>query len=228
MNHTRWKSSTSFIFAGASAAIGLGNIWRFPYLVGENGGGAFVIIYLICVVVIGLPLLMAEMSLGRMGRGHPAHAFKTMAKQSSVSTQWRWAGAWLMITGFLVLSYYVVISGWVLDYIVQATSGALNHLTAASSQDVFKRQTGHLGFLVFYTSLVVLLAVGTLARGLQKGLERAVRFIFPLLVICMLVLLVYAIAYGAFGEACRYLFIYCEFPCDYVACVYGGTWPSIF
>src|SRR3990167_10576994 len=124
---TRWNSRTSFIFAASAAAIGLGNIWRFPYMVGQNGGAVFVLLYLACVVALGIPLVIAEMVIGRMGRENPAKAMANIARESHCSPHWNWLGRMNILAAFLILTYYVVIAGWVIDYLYRAATGQFAH-----------------------------------------------------------------------------------------------------
>ena len=202
----RWSSRTSFIFAAAAAAIGLGNVWRFSYLAGQNGGGAFVCVYLICVVVLGLPLLMSEIVIGRLTRKNPVLALADLAKQSQASACWRWLGAVMILIGFLILTYYIVIVGWVMDYTLRAILGDFIHLTEkASAANFTKMQSSHWQMLLTDT-LVVLAAMATIVSGVKEGLERAVKIIFPLMFILMAFLLVYALRSPGASEGIRFLF----------------------
>ncbi|MCH8506885.1 MAG: sodium-dependent transporter, partial [Ectothiorhodospiraceae bacterium] len=110
--HGEWSSGMVFVLAATGSAVGLGNIWRFPYLVGENGGGAFVIVYLACILLVGLPIMMAEVMIGRRGKRSPINALKTVAREEGLSSQWKLLG-WLgVLAGFLILSFYSVVGGW--------------------------------------------------------------------------------------------------------------------
>ena len=112
--HGQWSSRWTFILAATGAAVGLGNIWKFPYLTGQNGGSAFVLIYIICVAALGIPLMMAEILLGRRGRSTPIHAMKVLAEETNTTQWWQiigWSGT---LAGMLILSYYSVIGGWTL------------------------------------------------------------------------------------------------------------------
>jgi neurotransmitter:Na+ symporter, NSS family len=203
---TRWNSRISFIFAASAAAIGLGNIWRFPYLVGQNGGGAFVLIYLGFVVLLGVPLLIAEMIIGRIGRHNPAKAMASVSEQSNHSRLWGMAGGITIIAAFLILSYYVVIIGWVLDYFVRAITGQFAHATEASSIASFAALRANHWRMVFSDSLVVLGTMSIIIFGIKRGLERAVMIMFPALLILMLILLGYALTTSGFHEALIFLF----------------------
>ena len=121
--HGYWSSRISFILAVAGSAVGLGNIWKFPYIAGVNGGGAFVLVYILCVFLIGLPILVSEILIGRMGRRNPASSMEAMALQSSSSKKWAFVGLMGILSGVLILSYYSVIAGWSLAYIFESFSG---------------------------------------------------------------------------------------------------------
>ena len=118
-----WSSRWMFILAATGATAGLGNIWRFPYLAGENGGGAFVLVYLLCIALIGIPLMMAELLIGRRGRQNPYDSIRSVAAESGVSSRWAWLGLAGMLAGFLIFSLYSVVSGWVLAYLFHGAHG---------------------------------------------------------------------------------------------------------
>ena len=201
-----WSSQTAFIFAASAAAIGLGNIWRFPYMVGENGGGIFVLMYLVAVIVLGLPLVIAEVLLGRMGRTNAVGTFAKLAKQSDRSIYWSFVGGLSVLAGFLIMTYYVVIAGWVLDYLVRAVLGQFHHINEASSIQAFKKLQANHWQMLLTDSIVCLGALAVLILGLKKGLERAVLLMFPALPILLALLLVHAIVAGAFSQAIHFLF----------------------
>ena len=138
--HGMWSSRLMFIFAAAGSAVGLGNIWRFPYLAGENGGGVFVLAYLACIALIGLPILISEILLGRAGRQSPINAMVQLADVSKVSRNWQvigWMGA---LAGFMILSFYAVIAGWAMAYVLEMMSGrfvGVDPAQAAASFETF-------------------------------------------------------------------------------------------
>ncbi|MBP59366.1 MAG: sodium-dependent transporter, partial [Idiomarina sp.] len=181
---SRWSSRLSFILASSAAAVGLGNIWKFPYVMGENGGGAFVLVYLLCILAIGIPIMMAEVIIGRRGRHSPGYAAKSVALESGKHSAWQSAG-WLgMLTGYLVLSFYAVIAGWALAYVFKAGQGAF---TQASAEEIGKTFEGLLaspGELMLWHSLVIIATVLVVGNGVKNGLERSVRLLLP----CMIVL----------------------------------------
>jgi NSS family neurotransmitter:Na+ symporter len=202
----QWSSRTAFIFAAAAAAVGLGNIWRFPYLAGQNGGGAFVLTYLFFVLLLGLPLMISEVMIGRLGRKNPAGSMKAVAKLAGRSPHWKWLGGMTVLASFLILSYYTVISGWVLDYFIRAISGHFQHFTRASAAPAFQSlQSHHLRVLADDT-LIVLISIGVIMLGIKDGLERTVMLMFPALMVIMLILLVHAATTSHFHQAFLFLF----------------------
>ena len=112
----RWSSRWLFVLAAAGSAVGLGNIWKFPYIAGENGGGAFVLIYLVCIAAVGIPIMVSEVLMGRQGRSSPIHTVRKLAKAAGRSERWSILGWMGVIAGFLILSYYAVIAGWAVTY----------------------------------------------------------------------------------------------------------------
>ena len=128
--HAQWSSRLAFILAASGSAIGLGNIWKFPYLAGDNGGGAFVLVYLLSVVAIGIPIMIAETMLGRRGKQSPINTMRSLAEDAKASPLWRYAG-WLgVVSGFLILSYYSVIAGWAMAYFFKINSALFEHIDA--------------------------------------------------------------------------------------------------
>lgn len=201
-----WASQTSFIFAASAAAIGLGNIWRFPYLVGENGGGVFVITYLICVVLLALPLLLGEIIIGRIGQQNPMAAFLHTAQRSNHSRLWGLVGLLSIITGFLIMTYYVVIGGWVADYTLRAIQGQFAHATQQTSRLAFRQLQNNPYEMLAATTFVVLVSFAINVLGIKNGIERAVKLMFPALLLLMVFLLCYAISTGYFDESLAFLF----------------------
>ena len=204
--HGNWSSRMAFILAVTGSAVGLGNIWKFPYIAGQNGGGAFVLVYLICVIVIGMPVMMSEILIGRRGRRNPVATMELLGQEEGSSRQWRLVGMMGVIAGILILSYYSVIAGWTLAYVVKSASG----IFAAASADVvgaeFNSFVGNWKLVTLCHTLFMGLTIFVVARGVQRGLEKAVRFMVPALLILMLALLGYSINSGFFGEGVSFMF----------------------
>ena len=123
-----WGSKVGFVLAASGSAIGLGNIWKFPYIAGENGGAAFIFVYLMCIAVIGLPVLIAEILMGRTTQRNPVGAFRKLSGKPF----WAFVGGMGVVAGFVILSYYAVVAGWTLGYLVEAFKGVFNNFASAS------------------------------------------------------------------------------------------------
>ena len=202
--HNQWSSRLAFMLAATGSAVGLGNIWKFPYITGEYGGGAFVLVYLVCIALIGIPVMMAEILLGRRARANPIDAFRSQAEGKSRA----WGGVGLMgvFAGFVILSFYSVVAGWALAYVFEALSGAFDGLDGETSGALFGALTGSPQRLLFWHTVFMLLTVAVVARGVRSGLERLVTLLMPLLLVLLALLVGYAMAAGEFARGFHYLF----------------------
>lgn len=204
--HGQWSSRIAFILAATGAAVGLGNVWKFPYITGENGGGAFVAVYLLCVLGIGLPIMMAEVLLGRRGRRNPINTMRLLSEEETGGKFWQITG-WLgVITGLLILSYYSVIAGWTIDYSLQAISGSFSGADAGTVHAMYDTLTASPWRMLLWHSLFLLLTVFVVARGVEQGLERAVKYLMPVLFILLLLLVAYAMTTGQFMAGLKFMF----------------------
>ncbi len=188
------------------SAVGLGNIWKFPYITGENGGGAFVLLYLGCVFAVGLPILVSEVLLGRRGRRNPISTMEILGQEEGGSRHWRVVGTLGMFAGLLILSFYSVVAGWALAYALKSALGAFAATDARTAAVEFFAFTSDWKLLLGWHAVFMAMTVFVVAAGVQHGLERAVRVLMPLLVIMLLVLVVYSARYGDFEETLTYLF----------------------
>jgi NSS family neurotransmitter:Na+ symporter len=204
--HGHWSSRMAFILAVTGSAVGLGNIWKFPYIAGQNGGGAFVLVYLICVIFIGMPVMMSEILIGRRGRRNPVATMELLGKEEGSSANWRWLGGLGVMAGILILSYYSVIAGWTLAYVVKSASGVFTGATAAMVGTEFGSFVGDWRMVTLCHTLFMALTIFVVARGVERGLEQAVRFMVPALLILMLVLLGYSMSSGYFGQGVAFMF----------------------
>lgn len=203
---SRWSSRMAFILASTAAAVGLGNIWKFPYITGENGGGAFVLVYLLCIAVIGIPIMMAEIIIGRRGRHSPGIAAREVALESGRSAGWQITGWVGMATGFLVLSFYAVIAGWAAAYVFEAASGTFQNQDVAAIKSVFGDLVGSSARLTFWHALVLVGVALVVGKGLKDGLERTVRWMLPIMVALLVVIAIYAASIGDFAAAFSFMF----------------------
>ena len=204
--HGAWASRWTFIMAATGSAVGLGNMWKFPYVAGSNGGGAFVLTYLICILLIGVPVMMAEVMIGRHGRKSPINSVRDAVQESGADSRWGYLG-WLgVIAGLLILSFYAVIAGWALDYIFEVASGSLIGVNGASAGAVFENLLADPSRLILWQTIFILLCVGVVVGGVKKGLGVAVEILMPLLFVMMLVLLGFSVLKGNFAAAWSFLF----------------------
>ncbi len=202
----QWSSRIVFILATIGFSVGLGNIWRFPYLAGENGGGAFVLIYILCVVVIGAPIVIAELAMGRRGRGSPIATFGRLAKAAGKTDKWSIAGGFTMLTAFLIISFYCVIGGWTLHYIFLALTGALQSIDAAGADAAVNDLLASPWLLMMWQGIFVAINVVVLAQGVKGGLEKAVTVLMPLLFVLLTALAVYGLIVGDGAGTLKFLF----------------------
>ena len=204
--HGYWSSRFAFVLAAAGSAVGLGNIWKFPYVAGENGGGAFVLLYLLCIVIFGIPVMMSEVLLGRRGRSSPINTMTTIAREEKRSRMWRLLGLMGVLAGFLILSYYSVIAGWALAYVLETASGTFSGLTSEQAGDVFNNLISNPQRLLFWHSVFIILTMLVVARGVSNGLEKAVRILMPALFVLIIIMIGYAVFEGEFIEGLKFLF----------------------
>ncbi|OOG28718.1 sodium-dependent transporter [Thioalkalivibrio denitrificans] len=204
--HGQWSSKLVFVLAATGSAVGLGNIWRFPYIVGEHGGGAFVLVYLGCILLIGLPIMMAEILLGRRGRQSPINTMSTLAREEGLSRSWGLLG-WLgVVAGFIILSYYSVIAGWALSYVFRAGAGSFIGQDAGGAQAMFEGLVSDPERLLAWHTIFMVMTMLVVARGVRSGLEQAVRILMPALLLLLVLMVGYAMAEGHFMEGFRFMF----------------------
>ncbi|NOY22595.1 MAG: sodium-dependent transporter [Acidobacteria bacterium] len=182
----QWSSKLGFILAASGSAIGLGNIWRFPYITGANGGGAFVFLYILSVLIVAFPIMITELVIGRTARKDPVGAF---LKLSSPRSPWMLVGALGVLTGFAILSYYTVVAGWTLAYLVKGVTGALAHTTHPAI--IFKTFAANGTAQIFYLFVFMALTVFVVAGGVKNGIEKAAKILLPVLFVLMLCLIAY-------------------------------------
>lgn len=204
--YAMWAHRGTFILAATGSAVGLGNIWKFPYVTGENGGGAFVLLYLGCVLLIGIPLMTAEILLGRYGRANPIAALTKVRDASAANRAWvviAWMG---VLSALLILSYYAVIAGWTLEYFSHAVQGRFSGLDGAQSGALFDELLADKRALVQWQTAFIAMTALILMLGVNKGLEYGIRLIMPMLFILLLALVGYAAYAGEFVVGAKFLF----------------------
>ena len=204
--HETWSSRFVFLLAAIGAAVGLGNMWRFPYTAGESGGGAFVLVYFLAIVLVAVPVVMSELLIGRRGRLSPVNSFRRVSAASGGSTRWAAAG-WLNVSaGFLILTFYSVIAGWGLAYILKVAGGTFTN----AGTDAVSKEFGDLlaspWTLTGWHAAFMALTIFIVGRGVQKGIETAVKVLMPSLFVMLLALVGYAGVEGDFPRAVAFLF----------------------
>ncbi|MCH8313141.1 MAG: sodium-dependent transporter [Nitrospinae bacterium] len=182
-----WGSRMGFVLAASGSAIGLGNVWKFPYITGQNGGGAFVLIYLVCIFAVGLPIMLAEFTLGRKTNLNPVGAFKALQP----NTAWVGIGYMGVVAGFLILSFYGVVGGWTLAYIVKSFSqSVLEFQSPKDAGQFFGQFIANPTEVVIYQALFMGLCMAIVIRGVHGGIERACQVLMPTLFVILLILMV--------------------------------------
>jgi len=198
-----WGSKIGFVLAAAGSAIGLGNIWKFPYICGENGGGAFVLIYLVCIVVVGLPIMIGEIMIGRSTQKSPVGAFEDLGGKRS---RWKIVGGMGVFAAFVMLSYYSIVAGWACHYTWLSISGEISggdpKEVGAVFGNLYENTNANLGWHVFFMALTALVVLG----GIQRGIERGARILMPLLLVMLSVLLVQATRQSGWDKALQFVF----------------------
>ncbi|NYS59760.1 sodium-dependent transporter [Vreelandella salicampi] len=206
--HNVWTHKGTFLLAAVGSAVGLGNLWRFPYLTGENGGGAFILVYALTIFAVGIPILIAEIMLGRTSRQSPIMGMRHLTKTHQTSRAWEtigWLGA---ASAFLILSFYSVVAGWSLHYTWQMLSGSLAGADAETINAGFSHLLASPGLMTLYHTLFIALSALIVGLGIHKGIEAGLRIIMPALFVILLVVLGYSVVNGDIGAAARFLFTF--------------------
>ena len=190
-NRGFWASRMGFILAASGSAVGLGNVWKFPYIVGQNGGGAFVLIYLVCVLIVGFPIMLAEFTIGRKTNLNPIGAFHKLTKISG----WIWMGYMGVLAGFLILSFYGVVGGWTLAYVVKSFTVTVTNFTSPKEAgDFFGDFTSNAFEAISYQFLFMAICFSIVVRGIHGGIEKACYVLMPTLVIMLVILMIRSIS----------------------------------
>ncbi|MCC5882269.1 MAG: sodium-dependent transporter [Halomonas sp.] len=206
--HNVWTHKGTFLLAAVGSAVGLGNLWRFPYLTGENGGGAFILVYALTIFAVGIPILIAETMLGRASRRSPIMGMRFLTRTHKTSRAWESIG-WLGgAAAFLILSFYSVIAGWAIHYTWQMLTGSLVGADAATIGAGFDALLASPGLLTLYHTLFIIASGLIVGMGIHKGIESGLRIMMPALFVILLVVLAYGIANGDFAAAASFLFTF--------------------
>ena len=201
----QWSSRWGFLLAAVGFAVGMGNIWRFPNVLGQNGGSAFLFIYLAFALGIGLPLLITELTIGRRGRRSASGSVIEVAKEVGHGRSWGMVGSLGIFCAFVILSYYTVISGWTLDYFIRSVSGSLQGVDATESAAMFSGLLQNPWLLIFWNTVVHLLIILVIRQGVQSGIERAVKILMPALFVTLIVMVIYGAVAGDMAATVKFL-----------------------
>lgn len=204
--HESWSSKTTFILATLGASVGLGNLWRFPYVAGENGGGAFVLIYIAFVLIIGIPLVAAELAMGRSGAQSPINTIRQLQRKVGASPLWNCIGWLSVVIPFLALSYYSVIAGWSFDYLITAVNGGFADLSTVSSQAAYDSLLASPSKLTLWHSLYLAIVIFVVGMGIRRGIEKVALIMMPMLFVLLVVLAIYGLVAGDAARGIEFLF----------------------
>ena len=200
-NRSGWSSSWGFILASAGSAIGLGNIWRFPYMVGQNGGAAFVVVYLVCILVIGFPIMVAELTLGRSAHKNPVGVFKERA----AGTPWEYLGYIMVVVVMVVFSWYSVVAGWIVGYFYKTVVGTFSNLSGpGETQEIFAQFVGNPVPVMLLTLLFIAMTGYVVLGGVRRGIERLSRVLMPVLLVILILLAIRSITLPGASEGIAY------------------------
>ena len=202
-----WTNRWTFMLAAAGSAIGLGNIWKFPYIAGQYGGGAFVMVYLLCIALVGVPLLMAETSIGRSTRLSPLNAMRKLTSDAGAFRGWEIVGWMGMVTGFIILTFYSVVAGWAMSYAWDLLTGTFDGMNASQVGGEFEALTLDAPRQIFWHTAFMALTVYITARGVHKGLEKGLQVMMPTLFALLILMLGYSMfATGNFMKGFHFMF----------------------
>lgn len=202
-NRGSFSSKIGVILATVGTAVGLGNVWRFPYIVGENGGGAFLVIYILSLLLLGIPGVIAEFIVGRHSHANAVDSFKKLAPK----TKWHWIGYSGVLAGFLIMGYYAVVVGWTLEYLTQAILGNLSGMTVEQYGQVFDQFAGHPYWPLVWMVIVMLISTFVVARGVSGGIEKISNVLMPVFFLIILVMVANSFFLPAAGQGMKYLFL---------------------
>ncbi len=218
-------SRIGFILAAAGSAVGLGNIWRFPYVTGEHGGGVFVFLYLMAIALIGLTVFIAESYIGKESRTNAAESYQVISTTNNKN--WRWAG-FQIFAGVVILSFYAFIIGWIINYIIVSFTGLPANIKEA--QDTFTNLiTYEIGTQILFFTIVIAIIVYIGLKGIKKGIEKANLILMPLLAVILMGLLIYSITLDSFGKAISFMFMpdWSKFNIDSVLAAVGQAFYTL-
>ena len=201
VSRVNFGSKVGAILAAAGSAVGLGNIWRFPYQTGNDGGAAFILIYIICILCFGIPVMIAEFTIGRHSRSNTARAYQVLAP----GTPWKWVGRWGVLTGFLILSYYAVVAGWTLEYFLKAAGNGFLGKTPEQFTESFTTFTASPWRPVLWLALFMFATHFVIVKGVQQGIERSAKILMPVLFVLLIIMAICSVMLPGSGPGLEFL-----------------------
>ncbi|MBT7276310.1 MAG: sodium-dependent transporter [Woeseiaceae bacterium] len=203
---TTWSNRPAFLLATVGGAVGLGNLWRFPYIAGENGGGGFVIIYLAFVFLLGLPILSSEMLIGRKCHKSPLNSVRELVASHNAISLWKSIGWMGVLLPFLGFSYYVVVCAWAIDYLHLALLNSFQGIDGTNSAQLFNERANHPILQIFLSGFFISMTVWVIAKGVNNGIAKMSKILMPLLFVLIIILVIYGMIQGEFLQALNFLF----------------------
>ena len=204
MEREKLKSRLGFILLSAGCAIGIGNVWKFPYMAGQGGGGAFVLFYLLFLVILGLPIMSMEFAVGRASHKSPVHAYQALEKPGQ---KWHIHGYFTLIGCYLLMMFYTTVAGWMMHYFYMTAAGKLSGLTADGVASAFTEMLASPGIMAFWMVVVVVFGIFVCARGLQNGLERVTKVMMIALLAIMVILAVNSLFMPGAAEGLKFYLV---------------------
>lgn len=205
-SNEHWSSQFAFILAALGSAIGLGNLWRFPYLVGENGGGAFIIIYLSFILLIGIPALIATIMVGRRGQCNPILCIQKVSKEEGLSPKWGALGWLLVLSAYFLLTIFSVVASWIIDFLSFAITDGFGGIDASNANMLYDNLKNDPLRMSMWHAVFMAMIMFIVGKGIRKGIEKAVKLIMPTLFIILIMLVGYSLINGATAQAVDFLF----------------------
>lgn len=202
-SRANFSSKLGVVAAAAGSAVGLGNIWRFPYELGQSGGGAFLLIYILCILLLGMPIMTSEFLIGRMGQANAAGSFRRLGPKGS---KWWIIGLMGVLSAFLIMGFYVVVSGWTLEYIVQAVGNKFANKDTATLTQAFTDFSANTWRPIIWMAIFLIMTCTIILAGVKNGIEKSSKFMMPLLFIIIIALGIRAITLPGGGEGLKFLF----------------------
>ena len=205
-SYTTWSNRPAFLLATVGGAVGLGNLWRFPYIAGENGGGGFVLIYLAFVFLLGLPILSSELLIGRKSHKSPLNSMRELVNSHNANSLWKSIGWMSVLLPFLGFSYYVVVCAWAIDYLYLAIINSFETINGSTSAQLFSERTSHSSLQIFLSGIFISMTIWVISKGVNNGIAKMSKILMPILFVLIIILVIYGMIQGEFMQAVEFLF----------------------